>query len=740
MAVISSIPVISLGIWVFQLDRQIRQPSLSFWFHPSTRYYSRPLKIFPGQVLSAPSLVHRLETLGLKKKPGEYKHISPHTYALWEREKCQMVAQVETCLVFRTQKEIHWVGFTNSLTVEATFSGQPLQEVPELDMEPQIFAQFHNGKPILRSLIHLGEVPLYCLQAITAIEDNRFLDHKGISPISIFRAALQNIIHMKVVEGASTITQQLVKNYFLTHKKTLRRKLKEVFMAMLLELRLDKDEILQHYLNVIYMGQSGPFEVRGYGAASTYYFKKPISSLNLSECALLAAIVNRPGYFHPLRHPKRARQRRNLVLEKMMRYNMIGEDKKQMASQSPLPQQLSQNFLEPAPYYIQAVRRELKKLNIESSKGLNIYTSVDLQAQEMARQSLQSQVLALEKKLSKGSGDLQSLLISVRLDSGEIIAMEGGRGYQQTQYNRALDAHRQVGSLMKVFVYLAALESVDERGRPYSPLSLLDGSPLTYEYEGGQSWTPKNYEKSSHQSVPMFYALKNSINIPTARLGLKVGLHSIVDVARRVGIYSKIRALPSVTLGAFELYPLEVAEAFTTLARFGSYLPLSTISKVESLDGKLIYERKLDSETRISSEVAAVVVGMMKQILVTGTARSLSLWRGFTRPAAGKTGTTNETKDAWFVGFTPHVLTLVWVGYDDNRSIGLTGASGALPIWSDFMKNYTAIFPPDDFSWPNTTHIYEYKARSLREKVPDMAEYENISHYLVFRQGNEPEE
>lgn len=721
--------------------------------------------------------------------------------------------RIDKCLLFRTKKGFHLISFQKSSTINQIFSGyrrrnhtstistdEPssptekrasgptpkgtsetlhqkersselvtmkiyekyeLEEQTSIRLEGQLFAQFYNGKPILRELLELGEVPLYCLQAATAIEDNRFLDHVGISPSSIVRAALKNLMNLGVVEGASTITQQLVKNYFLTQEKTLTRKFTEIIMAMLLELRLSKDEILQHYFNIIYMGQNGPFEVRGYGSASFHYLGKKIGLLNLPECALLAAIINSPGRLNPWRYPEHTTSRRNRVIKKMLDNQMISKSEAEKAFLFPLPEHKPRNLSQPTPYYLQAVRREMRKLKIDSSNGLKVYTNLEVYAQEMAHRSLQSQLAALEKRLKKESElrketdknkglereagrssdpkKLQALLVSINLKNGEIIAMEGGRGYKQTQYNRALDAHRQVGSLMKAFVYLAALESVDENGNPYTPLSPLEDSPFTHEYEG-QTWSPRNYDEDFKGKLPMFYALKNSINVPTARLGLQVGLSSIVDVAKRAGIYSKIEALPSLTLGAFELYPLEVAEAFTTIGRLGKHVPISTIAKVESLNGELLYERKVKSETQFAPETVGVLVGMMQQTLTTGTARSLTQWRGWTYPAAGKTGTTSDTKDAWFVGFTPYILTVVWVGYDDNSSIDLTGASGALPIWFDFMKHYVKAFPADDFKWPEGTMTYTYKGEDLGKFISELAEYEQVPHVLVFRKGNEPQD
>ncbi len=719
--------VICGGLWVFELNREILKSSSRSWFPPPVEYYSA--------------------TTTLTNKPGDSPFESPpkKSYPRFHPEKHPRKS---------LQRDPH--------------QSQKHQENLKTQGH-QLFAQFYNEKPVLRQILTLGEIPLFCLQAITAIEDNRFLDHGGINFTSIFRATLKNIINIGFVEGGSTITQQLVKNYFLTPQRTIKRKLKEIIMAMLLELRLDKDEILQHYLNVIYMGQSGPFEVRGYGSASQHYFGKTLASLNLPECALMAAIVNSPGRFDPSRHSERARQRRHRVLRKMAELNMIEEDEREQADKFPLPTGIKKGLSQPPFYYLQAVRRELKNLNIDSSKGLKVYTHLDIFAQESAHQSLRQQMPLIEnfsteqlkKQMEQMEGklrrqtknpirgkklfptghhaeDLQALLISIRLDNASIVALEGGRGYKKTQYNRALDAHRQVGSIMKPFVYLAALESIDENGQPYTPLTLLNDTPFTHKYEG-QTWKPQNYQRDFKGSVPLFYALKNSINIPTARLGLQVGLSSVMDVTKRLGVKSKIIPLPSLVLGAFELYPLEVAEAFTTIARGGNFSSISTISRVESLQGDLLYQRDLKNEIRVAPESAATLIGMLKQTVTTGTARSLSSWRGWTRPTAGKTGTTNHTKDNWFVGFTPYVLTVVWVGYDDNRPTGLTGASGALPLWWSFMKKYGSTFPADDFLWPENTSSYEYSIEDLAKTVIELSDYERKIHTLIFRKGHEPE-
>jgi penicillin-binding protein 1B len=595
---------------------------------------------------------------------------------------------------------------SNNRLITMILKGAPFHDVPEAVGDAPLIAQFIGNEPLMQKTVSLGDIPPVCSNAIMSIEDAQFLKHGGVSYKGIFRALIKNLTHGKSAQGGSTITQQLVKNYFLTSEKTLKRKYNEFVMSLLLESRFSKDEILETYLNIIYMGQSGAFQVRGYGAASQYYFNKDLQSLKLSECALLAAIVNSPGLYNPFKKPINAKNRRHLVLEKMQELQFITKDQAILANQDPLPSAPKLMAVETSPYYLDAVRKQLGSMNI-SPEGLKIFTALDLQSQQFAQEALKNHLENLEEN-NKHIKDLKSkghtLEGSVLLGdnrTGLISVAVGGRNYRMTQFNRAVDGHRQIGSIMKPFVYLAALKSQTPEGTPYLPTTLLKDVKFTIKYEG-QSWSPDNYGNQYFGTVPMFFALKNSLNASTASLGLAVGLQKIADTAHNLGLESELKPLPSLTLGAFEMYPKEVLQSYMSLASFGLKKKNSFIRKVTNLNNDVIFQHQLNPEQSEDPALIASLVSMMKQTVLSGTAKSIQQ-SGFLNPAAGKTGTTSDNKDAWFAGFTPYLTAVVWVGYDNNLSHRLTGANGPLPIWINLMKKVGNQYPPDDFSWPENT-------------------------------------
>ncbi len=715
------------AVWAWRLDVEMKERIAHGWFRPPVNLYARGEVLFTGEQLTADDLQKILAEQSYRERQG--------SEPLYPRDFLRLAPdQIE----FRESNgEPSLVKFVNGSIAEI-LSGDPFADVARVELEPQLFAQFYNGEPILRRIVHIGDVPLECSEAVTAIEDRDFLEHRGVSVTGLLRAAVRDLVKGRYAQGGSTITQQLVKNYFLTPKKTLRRKIQEIVMAILLEGNLNKDQILQNYLNVIYMGQSGPFQVIGFGAASRHYFNARLSDLDLPRCALLAAMINNPKRFDPFTNPVAARDRRTLVLKRMVEYNMISPQDAAGAAATPLPDQSTERLTEPAPYYTQAIFRELDRLHISTENGVNVYTTLDISAQELAQKDVLSHVRGLEqnnKKIAKikATGkELEASLISVDVETGDVLALVGGRHFARTQYNRVLDAHRQVGSIMKPFVYLAALENRDPSGKVYTATSLVNDEPFVYRYQG-QEWAPKDYTRKYHGEVPLFYALKNSLNTATASLGLQIGLTNIVDVARRAGItQSKIEPLPSLTLGAFEIYPWEVATAGLTIARFGSRLPLRFIERATDREGKEIYRDDEQEQREFAPETAAVLVGMMKQTVQTGTARRATL-EGFNWPAAGKTGTTSDTRDTWFLGFTPHVLTVTWTGYDDNTPTGLTGASGALPLWLAFMQKYCLRFARGDFAWPAGVETFTYPARDLKRQVPTAEPYETAKNTELIR-------
>lgn len=717
-----------LILWMTRLDGKIRSRLEQGWFEAPIEYYSAPEIIHPGEILALQQVVAQLRSVGLKQTPAN-RSILEGEMALWDSSQCLSqldqpeLMNVEQCFAFWLKDErIQVIALDSAGKILGIFGDTPLVVKSEVHLPPLLFAQYYGNSPIMRHVLELGDVPLQCLLSVTAIEDADFLQHRGVSVTGTLRASLRNVLKARWAEGGSTITQQLVKNYFLTPKKTITRKLTEQAMALLLEWRVNKDDILQAYLNVIYMGQQGPFEIRGLSSASQHYFAKNIEELNLPECALLAAIINSPGRYSPFTASERALQRRNLVLDKMLERKLINGTEAQTAKQAPLPKPPQRLLTEPAPYFVSAIQKWLEQQTFAREEGLKIYTTLNISAQEHAQQLLTAGLQAIEdnnkkvKEIAQSGKVLQGALIAVDLQNASVTALVGGREFKRTQFNRIMDAHRQVGSIMKPFVFGAALEGTTPEGQNYSPLTPLEDVPFTLKFDR-QMWSPKNYDGKNYGSVPMFYALKESLNIATAKLATQIDLDNVVDYAQRAGITAELKPLPSLALGAFEVTPFEVAQAYATLARFGVNSDLRLISKITNIGDEVLWESHTDSKPVIAPEVVAPLVGMMKQTLLSGTARSVRA-HGFNMIAAGKTGTTSETKDSWFAGFTPNVLAVVWVGYDDNTPSGLTGASGALPIWARFMTGYAGRFADEDFIWPEGVSHYVLGHDELVDMLP----------------------
>ena len=428
----------------------------------------------------------------------------------------------------------------------------------------------------------------------------------------------------------------------------------------------------------------------------------------------------------------------------MAELHFIDAQKQKEADAFPLPKTPERNLTEPAPYFVQAVRRELETRSINTEEGARIYTSLNLRSQEAAQQAVRQGLDKLEtsfenlKKIKATGKNLEAVLLSADPTNGFVQSLVGGRGFTATQYNRAIDAHRQVGSVMKPFVYLTAFESRDPQGQPYTPLSIVADKATTHKFEN-QVWTPKNYEGTYNGDVPAYWALKESLNAATVNLGMAVGIDNVVETAKRMGVTSKLQPLPSITLGAFEISPIEVLQAYSTIARFGAKTPLTLIDRVESLTGLSLYKFEPKSEQVAAPDAVAELVGSMKQTINSGTGRGAKL-AGFTNPAAGKSGTTNDKKDAWFAGFTPEHVAIVWVGYDDNTSHHLTGASGAVPLWTQYMKSYAATLPPDEFKWPEGTEAVTFTPEQLLAYgVPD-SDLKKVHDpvQLIFKKGQAP--
>jgi len=697
-------------IEVLLLNGQIAARLQKGWFLPPIEFYSAPRKIRLNENLDPLELKQTLISQGWRERLPVQTLFDRDFMVLPDSDCLNLVGQevATVCIkIWRQNDGPGIIAWNVTHQIVGLWSGPDHIPVSEISFNPELFAQYYQGQPILRRLTQIGNTPLECLQAVTAIEDSDFLKHGGISLSAIGRAMLRNLQKARFAEGGSTITQQLVKNYFLTGEKKISRKIKEQLMAILIESRYSKDDILTNYLNVIYMGQNGPFQIRGFGSAAQFYFQKDLETLNLSECALLAAIINNPGRYNPVRNPDNAKARRSLVLDRMVALEMIAPEQKDDAETLPLPKGQRRSLSEPAPYFVQAVLRKIEELGIDTEEGLKVYTTLSPKLQELAQVILAKATDEIESRFSnlielkKAGKSIQSALLVVDVSTGGVAGLVGGRSYKNSQYNRVLSAHRQPGSLFKPVVYLAALELSGVGDKTYTPLTVLQDEPWMYTYEG-QTWEPQNYDRKFRGPIPLFFALTNSINIPTAHLATEVRLNNIIDLAHRLGISSVLDQLPSLSLGAFEVTPWEIGQAYSTLARFGEYIPLHLIRRIESPQGQLLFQEELEAAPVIASAPTASLVSMLEKTFSIGTAQSARAW-GWNETAAGKTGTTSDTKDAWFAGFTPDLLAVTWVGFDDNTPTELTGASGALPIWSQFMKEAQKIIAPRPFQWPDTT-------------------------------------
>lgn len=728
-----------------QLENEMARKLQSKKYLEPTEYYTAPLTFKIQSTYSPKDVENEFVRRFYRKRSADQRLLSGD-YKILSAEQCSFFSHIEDktlCLQF-----VHREALSDDHPTTMVFVGAKLQEVltsageaHRVELEPLLFAQYIEDEPVTQITKEIGEIPALCLQAILAIEDEEFLEHGGVSIKGIARAVLKNLSSGRKAQGGSTITQQLVKNYFLTSERTFRRKFKEFVMSILLESRFSKDEILETYLNVIYMGQNGTFQIRGYGAASRYYFNKNLENVDTDECALLAAIVNSPGLYNPFRKPENAFRRRNLVLDKMHEQKILSKEQLEEAQARPLPSENKAFYAaETAPYFIDAVKKQSEGLKIPL-EGHKVYTSLNLRAQEAAQNAVQKHIENLEKnsksvkKHYEAGNKLEGLLVSADNETGLVQAVVGGRNFKTSQYNRVIQSHRQIGSIMKPLVFLTALINYQPDGAPYTPITLVDDSKVTHRYEG-QKWTPVNYGGKYYGTVPMFYALKNSLNSATANLGLAVGLGNIAEVARMVGIHSPLQTLPSMTLGSFELYPTEVLTTYMTFANMGVQKNISYIRQIYNHEGEEIFSFKPEAREVIDPLATASLVSMMKQTVQSGTARSIVL-NGFIHPAAGKTGTTSDHKDAWFAGFTKFTTTVTWVGYDNNLPHGLTGSSGAVPIWTQYMKAVASHEPEEDFAWPEDSEL-RVLGKSDLEKLNALQENDPEAVEVVFDKNKVP--
>ncbi len=619
------------------------------------------------------------------------------------------------------------------------------RSIDKYELEPIPIRSLFGKTIEKRRIVPYEEIPDHLIEAVIAIEDRRFFKHHGIDFPAIARAILNNLGNNRMSQGASTITQQFAKNSFLTRERTIQRKIREAIMATVLEARLSKEEILELYLNEIYLGQQGSVGIHGIGEASRFYFAKDAQHVTVPEAALLAGMIQAPSALNPYNHPKNAKQKRDTVLLAMRNLGFISSKQHDVWVKSNIVVRPLDARMDAAPYFGDLVKAKLsEKYDGEAihKKNLAIFTTLNLEMQEAAEQALKNGLAKIDSaRYSKTGKSIQGCLIAIDPETGFVRALVGGRSYAPGQFNRVKQASRQPGSAFKPIVYAAALEQafssiqsskVKSARNFFTPATLVRDEPWLLKYSNKQ-WEPKNYDGYYHGDVTLRTALAHSLNVPTARLASEVGWKNISDLAQELG-FTNVKPFPSLALGAFEASPWQMAEAYTVFANEGVKTSLNMIKEVSDSHGKVLQTTQIQNERVFHAETAFLITDMLRSAMVDGTAAS-SQRSGFTRPAAGKTGTTDEFRDAWFVGYTPQLLCVVWVGYDDNTSLEMNGSQAALPIWLEFMKKAAIKLPVQSFDVPDgivLKRIDPTNGRRANEGCPVVIDE-------IFIRGTEPQ-
>ncbi|NKB63268.1 MAG: penicillin-binding protein 1B [Gammaproteobacteria bacterium] len=678
LAILSSlIACVIIGAY---LDREIRLRLANQPHALPAHIYAKPLEIEAGRKFSLPLVVDELKKRGYQFR----QKITEHGNFV------QSTQQLDISL-----NAITSIGQPPTM-VRLFFSDGGIQKIidhrsgkilDQVFLEPLHIGSLHLGSYEDRVATKLHQVPESLIRTLLLMEDRNFQYHIGVDPKSIIRALLSNLRQGRSVQGGSTLTQQLVKNLFLTPERTLVRKIVEAFMAIVLEMRFSKSEILETYLNEVFLGQSGNRAVHGFGLASKYYFGRPVEQLALHEMALLVGMIPAPSYFNPRRNPDRAKARRNLVLSKLVEQGVITPTRFSELADKPLKIiEARADATNRYPSYTDYLHRHVRQYyseNIIRTGGLKLYTAFDPHIQDIAQAALGSSLSELEKKHNIEPHTLQGAIVVISQKTGEILSLVGDRKPGFSGFNRAIDAQRPIGSLIKPVVYLTALEKPFH----YSLSTLISDTPLSIEQKGKDDWSPQNYDQKHRGQVSLHKALSQSLNIPTVRLGLKVGIDAVIETAHRLGVDREIASFPSTLLGANPHSPLEIAQLYQPIANQGVRVPIRPIRSVHNHRDAVIAKFPLSSKRVVEPDSAFLIDYALQKVVTNGTARKLlSLFPG-NYQLAGKTGTTDDFRDSWFAGYSGEYLAVVWVGRDDNKPTRLSGATGALPIWANLMSN-----------------------------------------------------
>ena len=672
-----AIALVAAGFTLY-LDFRVRSEFEGRRFALPARIYARPLELHAGQRVSQADVIDELRHLGYREAPPEGDQ---GWYAKKDRELEIALRPFTFWDGRQPAKRVSVVFDQNRITTLREAGGS---ELALARLEPLAIGGIYPAGNEDRILVRLNEVPKHLVQELIAVEDRSFYTHHGFDPRGLARAVWS--LTSDRVQGGSTITQQLVKNFFLTPERTVQRKATELVMAVLLELHYDKNEILETYLNEIYFGQDRDRAIHGVGLAAQFYFGKEAQHLSVAESALLVGIIRGPGHYDPYRYSTRALERRNLVLREARDQGGISLDEYSSARAAPLGVAKKSGMgTTPYPAFLQLVHRQLRRDYDEKdlrSEGLRIFTTLDPRVQDAAETALTKRVAQFDKDRRFGpQPGLEGAVVVTDPQSGEVQAVVGGRDARYRGYNRALDAARPVGSLLKPAIYLTALSDPSR----YTLLTQIDDGPFTWKSRGAPDWQPANYDQKFHGMVPLRTALAHSYNAAAARLGTELGVERVLDNVRRLGVERPLRPFASTLLGAVELSPFEVAQMYQTIASGGWRAQLRSIREVTTQEGRPLTRYPLAVEQVFAPEPVYLLSAALQDVVREGTAQGLKNFLPPETAVAGKTGTTDEQRDAWFAGFSGDRLAVVWLGYDDNRAARLSGSAAALPVWGDMM-------------------------------------------------------
>ncbi|HAS8116834.1 TPA: penicillin-binding protein 1B [Vibrio vulnificus] len=690
--------LIFVGIY---LDSVVKQRFEGQLFQLPTVVYARIQTLYAGENVSRPELQKELDILNYRKVsqpryPGEYSSSS---------SKIELIRRPFE-FVDGPEADRHVMLHFDASSLTRIQSLESKGDLGYLRLEPKMLGMLEKDTDEQRLFLRREQFPEIMVDALLVTEDRDFYQHDGVSPLAIARAMFVNLKAGRTVQGGSTLTQQLAKNLFLTQDRTLWRKVREAYIALILDYRYSKDRILEAYLNEVYLGQSGNQAIHGFGLASRYYFGQPIQELRIDQLAMLVGMVKGPSYYNPVRFPERTKERRDLVLRLMMQQNMLTASEYDQAASRPLDIQDVPRIASRQPAYFQQLSMELREKvgeAFQGETGLRVFTSLDPISQDKLEKAISKKVPELGKV---AGNELEAAAVAVDRTSGEIRAMVGGKRTGYDGFNRAINASRPIGSLVKPAVYLTALEQPEK----YTLATTLQDTPLSLKGSKGSVWEPRNFDRQFRGDVPLYQALAKSLNVPTVRLGMQLGIDQVSDTLARLGVNrNEIRPVPSMFLGAFSLTPLEVAQMYQTLTNSGRKAPLTALRSVVDLEGHVLYQSLPKSSPAVNEQAAWLTTYAMKQGVAQGTGRYLQnqfAWAAL----AGKTGTSNDSRDSWFVGVDGREVTTIWLGRDDNQPTKLTGASGALRVYAEYLKQRTPeklILP-----WPKEITTLGYQQKS----------------------------